>query len=124
MQRLMIDSSSISYTVVQGVSGYEIRFEWRVLLPSCALSYSVNISFMDSTHMFNTIHTNYSSDSPHFTKGSRFNVSVAGVNGKVTGPYSPDLCIEIEGKKMIGVVDWYCDCYCELIVITNYHSTK
>ena len=100
MQHLIIDRSSIIYTVVEGFSGYELLFEWGDSFPSCALTYSVNFTYENNTRTtFNTIHTNYLSSS--HTRGSKFNVSVAGVNGNVTGPYTPEICFEIEGKKAL-----------------------
>ena len=98
MQHLIIDSSSIIYTVVEGDSGYKLIFEWGDSFPSCALTYLVDFTYENNTRTtFNTIHASYSSSS--FKRGSKFNVSVAGVNGNVTGPYTAESCFKIEGKK-------------------------
>ena len=102
MQRLMIDSP-INYKVEKTDDGteYQVLLIWEESLQSCVISYLVNVTYKDKAGETNsTIQTNYFLP-PNLNRGREFIVSVAGVNGDVTGPYSPELCIEIEGKKSV-----------------------
>lgn len=79
--------------------GYLINLKWEEQDDTCTLMYSLKIN-SDTDHETNYNTTKTMFTILHISRGSILNITIAGINGKLIGPYSdPPLCVYIQGKQ-------------------------
>ena len=95
--RLLI-LSAIKHDVKSEENGFfAVTLQWKEQDDSCALKFSVKIKNSLSESTYSTNSTSFTL--PHVSRGTAFNISVAGVNGMHIGAYNnPPLCVYIQGK--------------------------
>lgn len=90
--------SAIKHDVRSEENGFfAVTLQWMEQDDSCALKFSVKIKNSSSESTYSTNSTSFTL--PHVSRGTAFNISVAGVNGMLIGAYNnPPLCVYIQGK--------------------------
>lgn len=102
----MVDSIT-DYYVENGMVQYKTTVSWNRPSESCALLYTVSRieKETDSRKNFTTSVTNLTS---LLNSRITYNFRVAAVNGEVTGSYSSELCIYIDGKTSYRLKRFLC----------------